>query len=596
MRFKSTRVGGFQVFAVSGTNTISFGIHATAEAMRGLLGFAVERSEGGGPRKKVRGFKVFRSIIPRPTKTTEVTTWDHPVQTLVWDDFTATADTGYEYFFHPLRGRPKRLDRRAAAIGVKVRTEALFDGREHDVFFNRGVASSQSYARRFGNNSPSKLAKTSTAKAAEALEWLTRDLDEAILRFIATAKRGDALLCCFYEFHYMPVVHALKRAIDAGVKVEIIIDAKVNEHTDREGFHASFPREENFKAIAAAGIRKTHIIERDANPGNIQHNKFMILLKGATPAEVWTGSTNLSVSGFTGQTNVGHWIKSKAVARQFHAYWSLVADNPGSLKGDTRADSTAKKKAYRMDVDALGAVPAGMSSIPKGISTIFSPGTSLKALKLYAALVDSAKNAACMTLAFGVNETLKTALLDNTSKNHLVFLLLEKKDAPNKRSSKPFVVINAKNNVYKAWGSYIKDPVYQWVRETNARQLQLSKHVSYIHSKFLLVDPLGDDPIVVAGSANFSAASTNENDENMVIIRGDKRVADIYFTEFNRLFNHYYFRAVQEARRGPSDAAAQAASLFLDETGKEWQKKYAPGKLRAKRLAMYVKMRGFARR
>jgi hypothetical protein len=67
MRFKSTRLGGFQAFAVSGTNTISFGIHATAEAMRGLLGFAVERSEGGGPRKKVRGFKVFRSIIPRPS-------------------------------------------------------------------------------------------------------------------------------------------------------------------------------------------------------------------------------------------------------------------------------------------------------------------------------------------------------------------------------------------------------------------------------------------------------------------------------------------------------------------------------------------------
>ena len=73
--------------------------------------------------------------------------------------------------------------------------------------------------------------------------------------------------------------------------------------------------------------------------------------------------------------------------------------------------------------------------------------------------------------------------------------------------------------------------------------------MSYIHSKFLLMDPLGDDPIVVTGSANFSDASTNDNDENMLIIRGDQRVADIYFTEFNRLFNHYYFRSVQEETR-----------------------------------------------
>jgi phosphatidylserine/phosphatidylglycerophosphate/cardiolipin synthase-like enzyme len=72
--------------------------------------------------------------------------------------------------------------------------------------------------------------------------------------------------------------------------------------------------------------------------------------------------------------------------------------------------------------------------------------------------------------------------------------------------------------------------------------------VSYIQSKFLLRDPLGLDPIVVTGSANFSPASTNA-DENMIVIRGDRRVADIYFTEFNRIFNHYYFRSVVEAPR-----------------------------------------------
>src|SRR4029079_1868538 len=127
------------------------------------------------------------------------------------------------------------------------------------------------------------------------------------------------------------------------------------------------------------------------------------------------------------------------------------------------------------------------------------------------------------------------------------------------------------NNVYKAWGSYLRDPVYQWTRETNAGLLGLNHHVSYVHPKFLLVDPLSDDPIVVTGSANFSDPSVNENDENMLIIRGDLRVADIYLTEFNRLFNHYYFRSVTEAtaNRAPSDED----TLFLREDA-SWQAKY----------------------
>jgi phosphatidylserine/phosphatidylglycerophosphate/cardiolipin synthase-like enzyme len=58
----------------------------------------------------------------------------------------------------------------------------------------------------------------------------------------------------------------------------------------------------------------------------------------------------------------------------------------------------------------------------------------------------------------------------------------------------------------------------------------------------MLVDPLSDDPIVVAGSANFSDASTTQNDENMIITRGNKRVADIYFGEFMRLYSHHAFR------------------------------------------------------
>jgi phosphatidylserine/phosphatidylglycerophosphate/cardiolipin synthase-like enzyme len=121
--------------------------------------------------------------------------------------------------------------------------------------------------------------------------------------------------------------------------------------------------------------------------------------------------------------------------------------------------------------------------------------------------------------------------------------------------------------------------------------LKINQHVSFIHSKFLLMDPLGDDPIIVSGSANFSTASTKENDENMLLIRGNQRAADIYFSEFNRLFFHYYFRSVQQSTLS-TETDTKAASLFLDETD-GWLKKYKPGSLRQKRVDVFARMRGF---
>lgn len=592
MRFKSTTVDGFQAFAVTGTNTVSFAVRASAAAKKGLLGFAVERSDPKeNQRYFVQGFKVFRSIIPHPDETTQVSTFAHPVQSFVWDDFTAKSGREYEYFFHPLRGKPKNLDRTAKPIRIRVRTERLFSGDVHDVFFNRGVASSQAYRRQFGNEKPDQL---SPKESARALQWLSRDLDEAILEFIAGARKGDTLLCCFYEFRYLPVAKALKAAIQKGVAVRIILDAKVNEYTDKDGkFHESFPRVKNLAMVKEAKIPGKAVIKRDANPSDIQHNKFMVLLKGKkkNPAEVWTGSTNMSLGGITGQTNVGHWVRDEAVAGRFAEYWKLLEQNLGSRKKDKSAVARKRKTELRSKVGALLASPTTVPGIPKGVTTVFSPRAGLKVLDLYVTLVDKATKSACITLAFGVNKLFKDQLRDNTDQSHIVFLLLEKKDKPRKGSRLPFVAINASNNVYKAWGAFIRDPVYQWARETNARELGLNTHVSYVHSKFLLMDPLGADPIVVTGSANFSEASTNGNDENMLLIRGDQRVADIYFTEFNRLFNHYYFRAVIEQLRA-AGKMSDDASLFLDESGKEWLKKYGPGTLRSKRVKVYAEMEG----
>src|SRR5262245_18694274 len=280
MRFKSPQTDGFQAFAVTGVNTISFAISATEEAKKGLLGFAVERGIKGKKPEFQPGFKVFRSLVPHPTKDTRVSTKDHPVQSFVWDDFTAAPDSEYLFRFHPIRGTPREPDRTATPVEIRVRTEPLFSVLEHDVFFNRGVASSQAYAAKFQNKRPDDP-KLPEKKRAEIRQWLSRELDDAILKFIDAAEKGDTLLCCFYEFRYEPVVKALNTAVGRGVDVQVIIDAKENGRTDKKGkVIAAFPREDNLKMIEDVGFPMDRVKLRQARKSNIHHNKFMVLLKG----------------------------------------------------------------------------------------------------------------------------------------------------------------------------------------------------------------------------------------------------------------------------------------------------------------------------
>jgi phosphatidylserine/phosphatidylglycerophosphate/cardiolipin synthase-like enzyme len=575
------------VYAVAGTNTVSFAVVASAATMAGLLGFAVRRYDlAAGTDEWMPGFKVFRTLVPNPLPGERVSTYDQPVQSFTWDDFTCRPDSRYRYVFHPLKGTPEDLDRSSYPLTLTIRTEPLTDER-HDVFFNRGVASSQSYTNRYGNTPIQDL---DPERQKQALGWLSRDLDDALLRFVDENMAGDTLLGCFYEFTFEPAAAALKNAIDRGVDVRLIVDGKQNGSATE----AAYPREENLATLRAAGITEDHYRLREARKSAIAHNKFMVHIPaGAVPTQVWTGSTNLTLGGIAGQTNVGHWVRDPGTALSFQGYWTLLAGDPGGRSEDTRSDVLAKNKAFRDAVEQLSPVPTDLHALPAGVTPVFSPRRSTAVLDSYEVLLDTATREGCITFAFGVGAGFKELLKDNTSQNAIVFMLLESRDRPDPDHPTSFVRINASNNVYQAWGSYLENPVYQWAKETNAGLLGLNQHVSYVHSKFLLIDPLGDDPIVVTGSANFSEASTTENDENMIVVRGDRRTADIYSTEFNRIFNHYYFRSVTEATAGQPQSVLDA-SLFLVEDD-SWQLKYKPGLLRAKRLTLYESMAGFTR-
>jgi hypothetical protein len=96
-----------------------------------------------------------------------------------------------------------------------------------------------------------------------------------------------------------------------------------------------------------------------------------------------------------------------------------------------------------------------------------------------------------------------------------------------------------------------------------------------------------------AHEAFIEAAGSAAKNPRSRPICGISRVADIYFTEFNRIFYHYYFRSVQEAtfKRDEAEKADQQ-TLFLDETD-GWTSKYKRGSLKRKRVAIFAQMEGF---
>ena len=113
-------------------------------------------------------------------------------------------------------------------------------------------------------------------------------------------------------------------------------------------------------------------------------------------------------------------------------------------------------------------------------------------------------------------------------------------------------------------------PLEKWFVDEELARKDGKGFVFFVHTKFLLIDPLSDDPLVCTGSANFSGASLTANDENMLMIRGDTRVADIYMTEFDRIFRHFFFRMTANRAAMNHEDEEEAKKAAILDTGAVW--------------------------
>lgn len=591
------------VHAVAGTEVVLLGLDATEKAARGLLGFRIWKRTGANgserPLSGGRDFKGLRSKVP-------------VIQAFLWGDYVVEPNTSYTYRVVPVYGDPA-APTEGSAVEVTITTEDP-EGQTHAIYFNRGVAGSQAYSRRFGSyrrwykdeaqeEDPAQMTFTEYLKPEDvpnraAYKWLSRGLEEALLGFIGQAKGPDyAIRAAVYELTYRPVVRALVDAMASGADVQVVHHAKRSstyrlatngnavtrvDYAEGCGGSLVYKKREIRKVttgdnvcraanetIAATGV-PGELVERykraflPRTRAQISHNKFMVLLERGKPVQVWTGSTNFTEGGIFGQSNVGHIIRDEAIARQYLDYWEKLKDDPKKASGkNDPPDAGMRNWTVLHQPDLTGPPP------PQSMTAIFSPRLSTAMLAWYAEQMAAAKRSVFFTAAFSVAEQ----ILDKVKRRKPVadgepfqrYLLLEGISGL-MRSRFPVMAKCPQNRI--AWGETLR--TRKGEKDVFIETLSgLNDHVNYLHTKYLLIDPLSEDPIVITGSANFSENSTVNNDENMVVIRGDTRVADIFLGEFMRLFNHY--RARNSQNRLSDEEIKEAQSLVADDS---WTQAY----------------------
>jgi phosphatidylserine/phosphatidylglycerophosphate/cardiolipin synthase-like enzyme len=573
MRSEIIEVGDFKLRAIAGTHSVMLCFDVKKAARAGLLGFAIKRKLGTEAARWLRGKKVFPSIEPNPAPAAQHSTWDYPIQSMLWADYTAKPGTLYRFEAYPVYGPVDRLDHREPII-VDVRTEVEW-GDTHSVFFNRGAIASQAFAAKFGNRAP----ENPDDPTDPVTQWLSRGLLEACLHYVDAAQPGEALRVAAYEFTYAPIILALKRAIQRGVDVLVVHEA--GSATEKGVTKPTSATTSAAKALAKHKFPADRLIKR-RNRENIPHNKFIIHLNSVgSPISVWTGSTNFTESGFLGQANVGHVVHDTEVATCFLDYWKALSTDP-------LADELQPK------LEVL--TPDPVAILGDGVTCLFSPRNSSRMLKWYGDQISAAQQVVMFTGAFGVNETLANAFA--IDRDFLRYLVLEK---PPTRKTQALLGANGDKDIIVVPGQVLGEvwavndkgeatmrrpiPGFELEKWFLHEELFRKKgNIFFVHLKIMIIDALSDSPQVFTGSANFSDNSLKTNDENMLLIKGDTRVADIYLTEYDRILRHFYFRNFAAKGEEASDAGK---AIFLDETD-GWVRPYYVGVgLKARRQKLF---------
>ncbi|MCP5520447.1 MAG: phospholipase [Verrucomicrobiales bacterium] len=497
----------FAVQAYAGTTGILLAMNVSNRRRKDLLGFALERRAGGAAGK----YEFQWSSLHFPgkehtNKKFNATPSDKaPFQKFRWGIYNVEPGNAYDFRVYPVYGTPDTPDL-DDPLELNLSTHSASVG-DHSVIFNRAVAASQAFERKFPEVEKllKKHKKLPIEKwPAEAAAWLTRGVLDQILGIIEKATdKNWALDIAIYEYELQAIVQAVNEAHARGVTLRIIYEAAPGEKQTAQN-------EASLRKIPKAA-------KRARVPLAIFHDKFIVLSKveggKRKPQEVLCGSTNFTENGVYRQANVVHVIRREDAATQYAGMFEELW---------TTADDGA---ATRKWVDRNNPVEAG-----RGVNIGFSPRSGIPDLQLFEKLIKGAKRDILFSTAFDLYDTIDDALLGDPGDPILRYGL------QNSRSR--ITGFHADRDADFVVKALLPKGLEGWQAESTKGQVGSL----LVHTKVVIVDFTGKKPTVISGSHNLSRNASYSNDENYLIIRGDTDLADCYGCEVLRFYDHYRFR------------------------------------------------------
>jgi phosphatidylserine/phosphatidylglycerophosphate/cardiolipin synthase-like enzyme len=456
-----------------------------------------------------------------------------------------------------------------------------------------------------------KALKIEIANSASPIRrYLTGD----VLGFLKTLldraqNEGGQVLLALYELTDEELVEALIAA-KAHVRLILSNTSLASDPSVPKGQKAAKIWDvENAPARKRLADEGVDIQNRMFNNGHIGHNKFAVYLdKGGAPRAVLSGSTNWTPNGLCAQSNNAILITDDAVAAAYAAAWQRLYDDklaepnePGA--GTDNKQGQALRQANMTPADAAIKGKKGQAA---SVRIWQSPNTKA-ATKGKATppdlddafkLIRQAKQA-IFFLVFQpslqghgsvVEEAVKLgqanggllvigAVSDPSVLPNYIPPVRAKQGEPKPPKPKEPHKFESGDNlsVVQADALFKGDLLGDFEAE-----LKSAGH-AIIHDKIVVIDPLLDSCAVITGSHNLGLKASYENDENMLIVKGNKPLAEAYMVHVLDVYDHYWWRA-SRAEAAEAKAAAQHAAAPRGapqpwglELGSGWLARYRKG-------------------
>ena len=501
----------------------TFVVWKTDQAITDCRGFAIQKRRSGSSQIEVVpnyvGWGEKGVAGPKPS-----TEW--PFQRYTWCDYKARSGEKLSYRIVPVIGSDPDHLRPAEDQASEWTTEITLhpDGTTGvAAYFNRGIVASQWLSRVLGPGKPGEkqrhLRDIIEDPEDRTRKFLGGELRNAMLKLLADAKkRGVEVHAALYELDDPELTEALGQL---GDKANVIL---ANGSTKKKKVD---PNKNARKALTDAGAT---VYKRMTAPRHLAHNKFLVISDAeGDPQSVWTGSTNWSKTGLCTQANNGIFFTNPALARVYLKQWEQLRD--------------AKSTFARADLAAENSKSVAIGNPPKTVKVWFTPVDEEADLDEVRELIAAAQNGILFVMFNpGPRGTLLNAIIDRQNDENIVVRGVVNQDPS---TTKNPVLIFRRGKVLRgpfqvalpaAIGSD-KRALY-WIPELK----KLQGAWAMVHSKTIIIDPFGKNPVVVTGSHNLGPKASKGNDDNLVIIKGDSELAATYAVNIEAIYASYRWR------------------------------------------------------